>query len=270
MRNFPIVFSLVVSVVGHSHVDEIWAPSPSSHYNGWNPNYYESALYPNNTPGWYTTGQGGRPLYPIHANTYSIICNNASSPANTSAPITAGETVRVRWWNPGPWPSNHKGPVIDYIAPCNGSCRTVDARALKFVKIAELGWINNSRDEGYWAADKLLDDDSSWNITIPRDLKAGEYVLRTEIIALHQAHLVVGNGTYSSIGAELYPQCINLKVVSNGTKTITGGVDARTLYTGAELGLAYRTLHTTREHADYVIPGPAIWSGALKSRSLKV
>ena len=53
---------------------------------------------------------------------------------------------------------------------------------LKFVKISELGWIDNSQAEGYWAADKLLDDDSSWNIKVPEGLKAGEYVLRTEII----------------------------------------------------------------------------------------
>ena len=58
----------------------------------------------------------------------------------------------------------------------------MDAKALKFVKIAELGWIDDRMDEGYWAADKLLGDDSSWNISIPRGLKAGEYVLRTEII----------------------------------------------------------------------------------------
>lgn len=60
----------------------------------------------------------------------------------------------------------------------------------------------------------------------------------------------------------MYPQCINLKVTGNGTKVIKGGIDARTFYTGAELGLAYRTLHESREHADYVVPGPPLWSGA--------
>ena len=130
----------------------------------------------------YTTARGGQPLYPISTNTYAIICNNNSSPANISAPIAAGETLRVKWWNPGPWPSNHKGPVIDYIAPCNGTCSTVDPRMLKFVKFAERGWIDDSREDGYWATDALLDDDSSWNITVPEGLEAGEYVLRTEII----------------------------------------------------------------------------------------
>lgn len=42
---------------------------------------------------------------------------------------------------------------------------------------------------------------------------------------------------------------------------LTGGVDARTLYTGAEPGIAYRTLHNSTEHGDYLIPGPKVWTG---------
>jgi cellulase len=68
------------------------------------------------------------------------------------------------------------------------------------------------------------------------------------------------------VGAELYPQCINLKVSGNGTRAITGGVDARKFYTGAEPGLAYRTLHESSEHAGYLIPGPPLWSGVAKRR----
>jgi cellulase len=151
--------------------------------------------------------------------------------------------------------------VLSYIAPCNGSCSAVNPTKLKFVKIAEKGWIDDSIEEGYWAADELLADDSSWDISIPVDLKAGEYVLRTEIIALHQAYLAVGNGTNSPVGAEFYPQCISLKVEGNGTRVVEGGVDARRLYRGDETGIAYRTLHETREHADYVVPGPKIWEG---------
>jgi cellulase len=183
MPTLPLLFSLASTVLAHSHVDEIWAPNPSVHYSGYNPNFYDTVAYPNNTPGWFTTGQGGRPLYPIDLDTYSIICNNNSSPANISASIGAGETVRVKWWEPGPWPVNHKGPIISYIATCNGSCTDVNARDLKFVKIAEMGWIDDSIEEGFWAADKLREDDSSWDITVPKYLKHGEYVLRTEIIA---------------------------------------------------------------------------------------
>jgi hypothetical protein len=50
------------------------------------------------------------------------------------------------------------------------------------VKIAEMGWIDDSIPEGLWAADKLRMDNSSWNIKIPNGLMASEYVLRTEIV----------------------------------------------------------------------------------------
>jgi cellulase len=130
--------------------------------------------------------------------------------------------------------------VINYIAACNDSCVGVDATKLRFVKISEKGWIDSSMEEGYWAADELRQDDSSWNITIPKSLKSGAYVLRTEIIALHQAHLAVGNGTDSPVGAEFYPQCISLKVAGNGTRAVEGGVDARKLYRGLRIGVCMR------------------------------
>lgn len=52
MRNSALVLSLAASVLAHSHVDEIWAPNPSVHYQGWNPNEFDTVPYPNDTPGW--------------------------------------------------------------------------------------------------------------------------------------------------------------------------------------------------------------------------
>jgi hypothetical protein len=51
-RTALLILSLTTSILGHSHVDEIWAPSPSVHYAGWNPNYYDTTPYPSDTPGW--------------------------------------------------------------------------------------------------------------------------------------------------------------------------------------------------------------------------
>jgi cellulase len=123
------------------------------------------------------------------------MCTNRA----VSAPIAAGSTLRVKWaqvrGEGGEWPPSHKGPIIDYIASCNGACSTVDFTTLKFVKFAQTGWINDSVAEGFWAADALRADDSSWNIKIPSGLKAGEYVLRHEIIALHLADQSTGVGS---------------------------------------------------------------------------
>ncbi|KAF2204464.1 glycoside hydrolase [Delitschia confertaspora ATCC 74209] len=258
-----LLLSLLASfTAAHSHVDEIWVNDV--HYSGWNPND-PTVPYPNTTPGWFTTNQGGNPLYPIDANQNQIICGKGGSPANFSASIPAGSTVRPKWWAPGDWPVSHHGPVLNYLAACNGPCSKVNPADLKFVKISHKGWINaTTYSEGYWASDALRDDNNSWNIKIPSGLKAGEYVVRHEIIALHLADL--GTGAYSTGGAEFYPSCISVKVTGAGTKTIAGGVGAKTFYRGDEPGLLVKNIHTTSDHADYVIPGPAIWTGALTKR----
>ncbi|KAF2877997.1 glycoside hydrolase [Massariosphaeria phaeospora] len=258
-----LLLSTLPLALGHSLVADIWANGV--HYNGWDPN--TAGPYRVDTPGWYTTNIGGSPLYPIDANQLQIICARGGSNANFTAPVAAGSDVRLRWWQVNvAWPESHHGPVIDYIAPCNGPCSRVDPTTLKFVKLAQRGWINNSTyQEGYWASDELIADDGSWNVRIPVDLAPGEYVLRHEIIALHVAF--TGTGAYSPSGAEFYPQCVNLNVTGSGTRSVVGGVDARELYRGDKPGLTL-DIHATNDHSGYPIPGPPVWTGALAARQL--
>lgn len=91
----------------------------------------------------YTDNQGGGPINSPGNGLqgYNIICGNDSAPAKISAPIAAGQTVRVRWSSTGinssvtpgddAWPGSHKGPVIDYIAACNGPCSAVSTPEYK-------------------------------------------------------------------------------------------------------------------------------------------
>ncbi|CAI6335399.1 unnamed protein product [Periconia digitata] len=255
--------------LSHSFVQQIWANGV--HYDGWDANGDLSA-YPSTTPAWFTANRGGGPINPFELRDPMIICARGGSNANTSAPVSPGTDVRVRWWMAGQtWPRGHHGPVIDYIAPCNGPCSKVDMTTLKFVKIAQRGWIDSSDPgndgEGNWATDLIIDNDGQWNIRIPSGLAPGEYVLRHELVALHPAGK--STGPYSKEGAEFYPQCINLKVTGSGTKQVTGGVDARTLYTGGEPGFMLNIHETGPSHPDYVVPGPAVWSGALTARSFE-
>lgn len=243
-------------------VADIWANG--KHYRGYNPNYNLTS-YPPDTPGWYTTNVGGNPLYPIDTNTTNIICARGGSNANVSVPVDAGTDVRLRWWQENvAWPASHHGPIINYLAPCNGACETVDMESLRFVKISERGWVRRTPEpEGYWAADELIADDGSWNVRIPAVLAAGDYVLRHEIIALHIAF--EGTGAYSRLGAEFYPQCINLRVQGTGTQTITGGVDARTFYNGSEPSLRLN-IHESYDPSLFVIPGPPLWDGKAQGK----
>ena len=150
-------------------------------------------------------------------------------------------------WNT--WPSSHKGPVIDYLAPCNGACSTVDKTALKFFKIDEQGLISDTTAPGTWASDSLISNNNSWVITIPTGIASGPYVLRHEIIALHSAG--------SIDGAQNYPQCINLEVTGGGSDVPVGTL-GEALYKDTDPGISVN-IYTTG--LSYVIPGPTLYSG---------
>lgn len=176
----------------------------------------------------------------------NIICHKGATNAQTSATVAAGQDITIEWTD---WPESHKGPVISYLANCGGDCTTVDKETLEFVKI-DAGGLNV--DSQTWAAEDLIANNNSWVTTIPSSIKAGSYVLRHEIIALH--------GAGSADGAQNYPQCMNLIVTGSGTDDLTtGGTKGTALYKEDDPGVLiniYQTLST------YVIPGPTLYSGA--------
>ncbi|KAF2272088.1 glycoside hydrolase [Westerdykella ornata] len=260
---FLLLSALTSTGLAHSHLEKLWANNVE--YEAWDPNAGSiGAKYPSDTPSWYTTNVGGNPLKPNMAKTNDIICAKGASPANMSAPIDAGSELTVKWWMSGyPFPDGHWGPIIDYIAPCNGPCSSVNPADLQFVKIAERGFIRTtSSAEGYWATNEMVANNGTWAIRIPSGLKAGEYVIRHELIALHIAYEAIGKGPYYTDGAEFYPQCISIKIDGTGTKAITGGVAAKSLYRGDEPGLALNIHVMPNNNTNYTIPGPALWSGA--------
>ncbi|KAG4272800.1 hypothetical protein FPRO04_10315 [Fusarium proliferatum] len=179
-----------------------------------------------------------------------IICHLNATNGKLRADVSAGTTITIRWSD---WPQAHWGPVIDYMARCpNDDCTTVDKTKLKFFKIDELGQLTRGTvpgQPGYWANNKLRDDDFSWNITIPAKLAPGSYVLRHEIIALH------AGGAEGS--TQMYPQCINLVVKGDGSAQ-PEGVLATDLYSAKDPGLLHNVFVDEWSDAQYIIPGPPV------------
>jgi cellulase len=181
--------------------------------------------------------------------TLDIICHKGATPGQVTIPINAGDSLSLQW-SPAPWTSGHHGPVLDYLAPCNGPCSIVNKTELKFFKIAEAGIIAPAPFPAYYASDLLRDNNSSWTVFIPTTLKSGEYVLRHEIIALHLA--------WNEGDAQAYPQCINLNVTGSGNKE-QAGVSAQALYGAKDEGIL---IDIWQFNGTYVIPGPKVWEGA--------
>ncbi|KAL7627350.1 hypothetical protein AAE478_001542 [Parahypoxylon ruwenzoriense] len=180
-----------------------------------------------------------------------IICHLDATNAALSAPVAAGGDVSITW---NQWPDSHKGPVIDYLADCGGDCSTVDKTTLKWFKISEMGQLelgSGSGTTGKWADDLIIENGLTWKVKIPASIKAGNYVLRHELIALHEG-LTEGK-------AQMYPQCINLQITGSGTQSPEGVVGTQ-LYTATEAGILHNVYNDEKlsSASDYKIPGPAM------------
>lgn len=180
-----------------------------------------------------------------------IICHKDATNAQLTATIAAGDDLTAFWTT---WPDSHKGPVTDYLAPCNGDCSTVDKTTLKFFKIWEAGLIVPGSDQ-VWASDVLIANNNSHTVKIPSNLAPGNYVLRHEILALHSAG--------SANGAQAYPQCINIQITGDGTLSPDGTLGTE-LYTATDPGVLIN-IYTDLEN--YTIPGPDFPTGITNSSS---
>lgn len=115
----------------------------------------------------------------------AIACNADSKAGAISATAAAGSSVKFSWTV---WPESHRGPVMTYMANCNGDCSEVDATTLDFFKIDEAGLLA----DGTWASDSIINDGSTYTASIPSDIAPGNYLLRHELLALHSAGTLNG------------------------------------------------------------------------------
>lgn len=250
---FPLLLVAAPLVSAHGRITKV-TTSTGAVYPGWDPEFPKPGL-----AAWSASNLGNIFVPPSNFTTSNITCHFNSAPGPASISVIAGDTIKLQW---NEWPTSHKGPVLDYLASCNGDCKNADKTKLQWVKIAQLGWLNTSGIEelgGTWANDVLIGNGFSWNVKIPTTLREGDYVLRHEIIALHVAE--------DLDGAQSYPQCVNLRVARNrnvrsdAVRRIESGVLGSNLYRERDAGI-YIDIH--KRLSGYPIPGPPLWNGAEK------
>lgn len=238
------------SVAAHGYVESITVNGET--YENYNPSTFPYMSDPPPVPGWTADFPDLGFVEPAAASDPDIICHRSATNGETHIPVSAGDTLSLQWT---PWPDSHKGPVIDYLADCNGDCSTVSKTSLQFFKIAERGLVDPSSNT--WAADELIDAGEVWEVTIPSNIASGSYVLRHEIIALHSAG--------QPNGAQFYPQCINLEI-SGGGSSSPSGTPGTSLYSANDPGIVFNIYEGA---TSYPIPGPPLSSAAKARRHAK-
>ncbi|KAJ7852185.1 glycosyl hydrolase family 61-domain-containing protein [Mycena olivaceomarginata] len=147
-------------------------------------------------------------LWQISCWTRSFVAGGAT-PAALTATVTAGDTIYVTLGGPddrqGTW-IHEVGPLAACDTPCAGFKPT---QKTQWFKISEQGTQSN----GSWMQQQLYNG-FPVNVSLPVNLKPGNYLLCHDVIALHMAQLVGG--------AELFPSFIQLAVTGDGTHELAG------------------------------------------------
>ena len=232
---------LLPKVLGHGFVQGIVADGV--YYSGYDADFQYHPDAPE-TPAWQDPTNEN--LGPVGLGDYAnpnIICSIAATNGKIYATVAAGGQVTLQW---SKWPASHHGPIIDYLASCNGDCTTVDKMTLLFNKIDAAGLVDGNKNPATFATDTMIANNNSWTMTIPASIAPGNYVLRHEIIALHLAD--------KPDMAENYPQCVNLKITGGGTNALAGGTAGTQLYKTTDPGLNTNLYNPPL--ASYPMPGP--------------
>jgi len=191
----------------------------------------------------------GRTWGPIeNLNDQGLACGKDPQPPALKAIARAGAKITTQWSG---IVRTHFGPTITYLAYSPEP--NTKPQNLSFFKIAGAGY--NAKDK-LWANEELIKSDRKDTFQIPSDIKPGNYVLRTELIALHYA---------SKTGPQFYPHCFNIEVKGDGTAT-PEGVKFPGAYKAKDPSLfgnlwAKSGAAAEKDWENYVVPGPPKYAG---------
>ncbi|KAF9731546.1 hypothetical protein PMIN06_009579 [Paraphaeosphaeria minitans] len=202
-----------------------------------------------------TPSNANNPILDVTSS--SMSCNGGTKAADTLE-VAAGSEIGLQWHhndgasttgdNDEPIAASHKGPVIVYIAPAESN-----GEGDVWVKIQQDGLTGTT-----WGVDNFITNKGLVNVKIP-ELAAGEYLIRPEIIALHEA---------SAQGkAQFYNGCGQIKVTGSGSASLPSGVAFPGAYSATDPGVLCNIYGgevkcTASGSAGYDVPGPEVWDGA--------
>ncbi|KAH7082641.1 endoglucanase B [Paraphoma chrysanthemicola] len=195
-----------------------------------------------------TPSDGNNPIKDVTST--AMVCNGGT-PKTEFVEVAAGSEVTMQWHhndgastagdNDEPIAASHKGPVMVYIAKADAS----NGKGAVWTKIYEDGYSG-----GKWGVDNFIANKGAITVTLP-NLADGEYLIRPEIIGLHEGD--------RQGGAQFYNGCGQLKV-SGGSATLPAtGTDLTKAYSATDPGVLVSIYGGL---TSYKIPGPAVWDGA--------
>jgi len=126
-------------------------------------------------------------------------CNGGTS-AQLSAPAKAGENVTAVWRQ---W-THQQGPVMVWLFKCPGPFGQCSGEGKGWFKIDQMGMWGTVLMSNNWAT-ALVKQKLEWSSVIPKNLAPGNYLIRHELLSLHQ-----------KAKAQFYAECAQIVVSGDG------------------------------------------------------
>ncbi|KAF7596950.1 hypothetical protein BBP40_011316 [Aspergillus hancockii] len=146
---------------------------------------------------------------------------------------------------------SHKGPCAVYMKKVDDATADDNAAGDGWFKIFHTGF---DESVGKWCTDKLIDNKGFLSVNLPPDIEDGYYLIRTEILALHNSAFA------DPLDPQFFVNCAQIFVQGGGSakpETVNIGEGTYTLDTP---GLKYN-IYAKPLQLPYPIPGPAVYQG---------
>ncbi|CAE6435386.1 unnamed protein product [Rhizoctonia solani] len=181
-----------------------------------------------------------------------LICGIGATPGSVVASAKPGDTLVYSWGNDvaenGNW-IHDTGPMMTYFAqvPAGKTADTFTGEGAQWFKTDEAGKKNNK-----WIQASLMNG-ATFKTKIPETLADGDYLVRHEIIALHNAE--------NKGGVEFYPSCFQLRIknsnAGNASVTAAPTLSFPGAYTATDPGLLVNVFAQAPDGSEYQFPaGP--------------
>ncbi|KAJ5054212.1 uncharacterized protein L3040_000493 [Drepanopeziza brunnea f. sp. 'multigermtubi'] len=184
--------------------------------------------------------------------TDAITCNVFESgnnvPVSATAEVAAGSVVKFMWTD---WQSDHPGPMMTYLANCNGPCSEFSGSVGNvWVKIDQAGYDPN--EEVPWASKRLTTQNSTYTLTLPSTIAPGEYLLRHEILGLQRTNK---DGSL----AQFYPSCHQITITGSGSTELPEGIALPGAYKADDTTSIFLEYRDVSASNPYTPPGGPVW-----------
>ncbi|KAF5872121.1 putative glycoside hydrolase family 61 protein [Botrytis fragariae] len=218
-----IAASLLTAVTAHQNFHQFWV-------NGVSPGYQVSIRMP----------PSNSPVLDVASDniTCNVNGNVVPSGVNTTA-ANEGDAITVQWDS-----STHPGPIQHYLfGPVDDASMATGIGS--WFKIDEYIEVN-----GTWASNLMDAGNMSYTFNLPTGMATGEYLLRSEMLALHSAQTVGG--------AQWYIGCAQLSITGTSGDSCGPSIELPGDYNATDPSIYIPDIYYGFDISTYTPPGGAI------------